>query len=99
MSAFGTKGTSQSVRLMSAFGGKADQPGVSVASCTVSYFARRLASASGSGFPPCAIKSRNSSKYFSCPGGAVISSIRPGDDPEFPNACAAPGGTNTQVPG
>jgi hypothetical protein len=35
----------------------------------VSYFARSLASASGSGFPPFAIRSRNSSKYFSCPGG------------------------------
>jgi hypothetical protein len=63
-------------------------PGVSVASWTVSYVARNLASASGSGFPPLAIKSRNSSKYFSCPGGAVIRSIRPGADPEFPNACA-----------
>jgi hypothetical protein len=25
--------------------------------------------------------------------------MRPGFEPEFPNACAAPGGTNTQVPG
>jgi hypothetical protein len=28
--------------------------------------------------PPLAIRSRSSSKYFSCPGGAVIRSMRPG---------------------
>jgi TRAP-type mannitol/chloroaromatic compound transport system substrate-binding protein len=35
-----------------------------------------LASAFGSGFPPLATRSRNSSKYFSCPGGTVIRSWR-----------------------
>src|SRR6202045_3470382 len=75
-----------------------NQPAVKVASCTVSYLARNLASASGSGLP-LAIRARNSSKYFSCPGGAVISSMRAGDEPELPNACAAPGGTKTKVPG
>ncbi len=38
------------------------------------------------------------SKYFSCPGGEVIRSIRPGAEPEFPNACAAPEGQIRKFP-